>query len=268
MKRSNFNAYKYIYKTRIQKSLAYRFDVFAGIVFQCIVMFAASYFWKALYAGTESAQGVPINDMLTYTVISAVMSVFLSPNVERRVIESVRQGTVATDMLKPIRLFGVYFFEDLGYLTSLIFQNAVPILLIASVCIIVPKPASLEAFLLFLLSFVVSFMINWLFSAIFAMWAFTAIEMDPMIQVKRHLVRLLSGSIIPIWFFPNWLSGILRFLPFVYIYQLPLELYIGKGSIAEQLPKMGIQLLWLLILLAVFLTLEKRVLRRVLVQGG
>ncbi len=264
----NFNAYRYIYTTRIQKSIAYKFDVFAGIVFQCIVMFATSFFWKALYSGTETAKGVPVEDMLTYTVISSVMSVFLSPNVEDRVISSIRQGTVATDMLKPIRLFGVYFAEDLGYFTSLIFQNALPILIIASLCITVPKPASTVAFLLFFASFAMSFLINWLFSAIFSMWAFRVLDMSPMVQVKRHMIRLLSGSIIPIWFFPEWLAGVLKFLPFVYIYQLPLELYIGKGTFSEQLPKLGIQALWLVVLLCVFLFLEKRALRRVLIQGG
>lgn len=268
MKPVNFAAYKYIYTTRIEKSLAYRFDVFAGILFQCIVMFATAFFWKALFAGAASVQGVAVNDMLTYTVISAVMSVFLAPNVEQRVIESVRQGTVAADMLKPIRLFGEYFAEDLGMCTALIFQNALPILAIASLCITVPKPASCGAFLLFLLSFAMSFFINWLLAAIFSMCAFTLMDMSALVQVKRHLIRLLSGSIIPIWFFPGWLANILRFLPFIYIYQLPLELYIGKGSLSAQLPQMGIQAAWLFLLLSAFLILEKKVLRNVLIQGG
>lgn len=268
MKTFNFAAYKYIYLTRMQKTLAYRFDVFAGVLFQCIVMFASSFFWKALYADTASVQGVSVDDMLTYTVVSAVMSVFLTPNVEQRVIESVDRGAVAADMLKPIRLYGEYLAEDLGIFTSRVFLDALPILLIASLCIKVPKPASCVAFLLFLASFAMSFFIAWLLSAIFSMWAFTLIDMSALVQVKRHLIRLLSGSIIPVWFFPGWLANSLRFLPFIYIYQLPLELYIGKGSLSAQLPKMGMQAVWLFLLLSAFLLLEKRTLRNVLIQGG
>ena len=48
--------------------------------------------------------------------------------------------------------------------------------------------------------------------------------------MKKHLIRLLSGSIIPIWFFPDWLADILNLLPFVYIYQLPLDIYIGSAT--------------------------------------
>lgn len=264
----NWKAYYYVYKTRIQKSLAYRFDVYGNIIWQCIVMFATAYFWKALYVGYETVKGVRVEDMMVYTIVSSMMSLFFITFVEQRVIQSVEKGTVATDMLKPISLFGIYFFEDLGYTTSLIFQNIIPILLIGSLCIVVPTPHSLGSFLLFVPSVVMAYLINWLLAACFSTWAFTAINMQPMVQVKKHLIRLLSGCVIPMWFFPEWLSDILNALPFVYIYQLPLDIYIGKYELDVLLGKMGIQLLWLVILWILFSFLQKRVTKHVLVQGG
>ncbi len=264
----NWTAYFYVYKIRIQKALAYRFDVYGNIIWQCIAMFATAFFWKALYRGYDTVKGVHVEDMLVYTVISSMMTLLFLNDVESRVVNSVKKGTVAMDMLKPINLFGIYFFEDLGYTTSVIFQNVIPILLIGSLCIAVPSPSSLEAFLLFLPCLVMSYLINWLLAACYSTWAFTAINIWPMIEVKRHLVRLLSGSIIPMWFFPEWLSGILNVLPFVYIYQLPLDIYIGKYDFEALLPKLGIQLFWLLLLWLLFLYLQKRVTKRVLIQGG
>lgn len=266
--RKNWKAYFYVYKIRIQKALAYRFDVYGNIIWQCIAMFATAFFWKALYAGYDIVKGVKVEDMLVYTIVSSMMSLFFLVNVESRVISSVRKGTVATDMLKPINLYGIYFFEDLGYTTSVIFQNVLPILLIGSLFIAVPKPDSLSAFLLFIPSVIMSYLINWLLAACYSTWAFTAINMSPMVAVKQHMIRLLSGSIIPMWFFPNWLSNVLNVLPFVYIYQLPLDIYIGKYEMENLLPRMGIQFIWLLILGALFLFLQKRVTKRVMVQGG
>jgi len=231
-------------------------------------MFATSFFWKALYSNSDTVMGVGVQEMLTYTIISALMSIFLTTKVEDRVIESVRQGSVAMDMMKPINLFGIYFAEDLGYLTSLLFQNAIPIIVIGSLFITIPRPASWYHFLAFLGSFLMSFFINWFLSAIFAMWAFSILNMNPLVQAKRHIIRLLSGSIVPIWFFPSWLAKILNCLPFVYIYQLPLDLYIGKGTPASMLPRLAIQFAWLMILAAAFAILQKRVLRKVMVQGG
>ena len=100
------------------------------------------------------------------------------------------------------------------------------------------------------------------------MLAFTAVNIDALIQVKKHLLRLLSGSIIPIWFFPDGVANVLRAMPFIYIYQLPLSIYIGKGDRAEILAQMQIQILWLVVLFVVFLAAQHRITRKVMVQGG
>ena len=261
-------AYKFVYQMRIQKSLAYRFDVYGNILMQCIIMFASACFWKAIYGADSVVKGMAINEMLTYTVISAMMSVLFTTGVEQRVIHSVRKGTIATDMLKPISLFGLYFFEDLGMVTALFFQNLLPIFVIGSICIIVPRPAEMGMMILFLISLGMAFLINWLLAACFSMWAFTAINMDPMLQVKKHLLRLLSGSIIPMWFFPQWLAGILKWLPFVYIYQFPLDIYVGKWPKEMVGGRLLIQAGWMLGLFMFFVILQKKVQKKVMIQGG
>ncbi len=265
----NKKAYYYIYKIRIQKTLAYRFDVYGNILMQCIIMFATSFFWRALYAGKTVVQGVAAEQMYTYTIISTAMfSAMFCIDIERRVMTGVEKGTVAVDILKPVNLFAMYFFEDLGKTTAIFFQNVLPILLIGTVFIGVPKPANVGAFFLFLVSFVMAFLINWLLAACFSMWSFKLVNMDPLLQVKKHLIRLLSGSIIPMWFFPEWLAGILNCLPFVYIYQLPLDIYIGKAGMEEIIPRLGIQLVWVIVLYAVFYLLQKNTMRNLMVQGG
>lgn len=266
--RANIKAYFYVYRVQILKSLAYRFDVYGNILMQCIIMFASAFFWKALYQHADQVQGVSVDSMLVYTVISTMMSVLFMTKVEQRVMDSVKKGTVASDMLKPVRLFGMYFFEDLGNITALIFQNMLPIFIIGSFCIALPKYNTIGEFALFIPSLIMAFAINWLLAACFSMWSFTAINMGPMLQIKKHLIRLLSGSIIPMWFFPGWLASVLNVLPFVYIYQLPLDIYIGKYNMDNILPRLGIQFGWVCILFILFVLLEKRVTEKVLVQGG
>ena len=262
--------YKYLYiiKTQIIKSMTYEFNVYGNIVMQTIIMITSAYFWKALYRQHSSAGGVDAESMLTYVILSSVLSVLLITNVERRIEQSVGKGTVATDMMKPVNLFGVYFAEDIGSVIALVFQNMLPILLIGSLMIKVPVMADLRDLPLFVVTVVQSFLINWLIAALFGMIAFTAVNIDALIQVKKHLLRLLSGSIIPIWFFPAGVAKVLSSLPFVYIYQLPLSIYIGKGDRIEQLAQMRIQSVWLLVLAVIFIFAQKQVTRKVMVQGG
>ena len=263
-----WKAYAYVFKLQIQKALAYRFDVYSNIVGQCIVMFATAFFWKALYAGHETVQGVAVEDMLTYTVISSAMAIVFNINVQNRITQSVWKGTIATDMVKPISLFVLYFFEDLGNTIMLLLQNVVPILLIGSIFITVPRPNSLPALLLFLLCLTISYLINWLFAACFSTLAFVVIRIGPLGATKEHLIRLLSGSIIPMWFFPEGLRKVLEFFPFVYLYQLPLDIYIGKYDLAEYLPRIGAQFMWLLFFFVLFNYLQGKILKHVMVQGG
>ena len=263
----NVKKYIYIIKTQIIKSMTYEFSVYGNIFLQTIIMITSAYFWKALYKGQESVGTVDAESMLTYIIISSMMSVLLITNVEKRIEMSVGKGTVATDMMKPVNLFGVYFAEDLGSVFALVFQNMLPILIIGTLFIKVPKMADVSALPLFVIAVLESFMINWLIAALFGMIAFAAVSIDALIQVKKHLIRLLSGSIIPIWFFPSGVAKVLSLLPFVYIYQLPLSIYIGKGERAEQIAGMKIQFLWLVALAAVFIFAQKRVTKKVMVDS-
>lgn len=260
--------YLYVIKTQIIKSMTYEFNVYGNIIMQTIIMITSAYFWRALYKGRGMVGDVDADSMLTYVVISSLLSVLLITNVERRIQTSVVKGTVATDMMKPVNIFGVYFAEDIGNIIALIFQNMLPILIIGALMIRVPRMADIRDLPLLIISVAESFLINWLIAALFGMIAFTAVNIDALIQVKKHLLRLLSGSIIPIWFFPPGVARVLESLPFVYIYQLPLSIYIGRGDRAQHLGQMRIQSLWLLILAGLFFYAQNRAARKVMVQGG
>lgn len=257
-----------VYKTQLIKSMTYKFQVYGTIIMQTIIMLASAFFWKALFLNSERVQGVDVNTMLTYTVVSAMISVILSTNVERRISQSVYKGTIAIDMMRPVNVFSVFLAEDAATVTALIFQNLIPILIIGSVFIRLPRPESACGFVLFLLSLGMAFWINWLLSCMFGMISFWAMNMDALIQVKKHLIRLLSGSIIPLWFFPDWLKNILEWLPFAYLYQLPLNFYIGKYDSSSLLMGLSVQLIWLVGLLFAFLYLQKRVTSKIMIQGG
>jgi len=260
--------YIYIIKTQIIKSMTYEFNVYGNIIMQTIIMITSAYFWKALYKDQSMVGDVDAQSMLTYIVISSALSVLLITNVERRIEQSVVKGTVATDMIRPVNLFGMYFAEDIGSIIALIFQNMIPILLIGSLMIKAPVMADIRALPLFILSVMESFLINWLLAALFGMIAFRTMNISALLQVKKHLIRLLSGSIIPVWFFPEGVANVLNALPFVYIYQLPLSIYIGRGDWVEHIAQMKIQFLWLIALSVLFYYVQNRATRKVMVQGG
>ena len=144
------NKYLFVYKTQIIRSFTYKYDVYGNIIMQTIIMITSAFFWRALYEFDISkpnsdvmVNGVRLEDMLTYIIMSSVLSVLLSTNVERRIESSVRNGSISTDMMKPLNIFGIYLSEDLGRITALIFQNILPILIIGRLFIKVPAMSDL-----------------------------------------------------------------------------------------------------------------------------
>lgn len=260
--------YNQIIKTGIIRSLSYKFEVYGNVLMQAIIMIASAYFWKALFKNADSVQGVTVDTMLIYTVVSSMISVVLSSDVEWRIMKSVEKGTIAIDMMRPINVFSIFFAEDIAKLISLFFQNLLPVFIIGSLIVGIPRPASTSALILFLASLVMAFFINWFIAVMFGMISFWAIEMSAIFQVKKHLIRLLSGSIIPIWFFPGWLQNILYALPFAYLYQLPLDIYIGKATSADIVRGMLVQTVWLVAVAVMFAIFEKNVVKKVMIQGG
>lgn len=260
--------YLFVAKVKILSVLAYRFDVLSSIVIRCLIVVATSYFWMAAYGNHDTAFGVSKSQMLTYSIISAVLSCILTADVEDRIIQSVRKGNVAIDMLKPVNVFGMYLAEDLGSIVVSICQNAVPVLIISSLVIQIPVPSSVLHLVLFFISVVFSYLINWLIAASFSMLSFFLISMGPLRQVKINLIRILSGSIIPLWFFPDSIQIVLRYLPFMYLYQLPLSIYIGKWKLEEIFSQLGLQIVWIIVLYLLFKMVQKKVMSNVLVQGG
>ena len=266
--KTKMKTYLYIAKLRMQTMLAYRFETFTYMVMQCLMMVAIGFFWEAAYGDTEIAHNVTGGGMITYTMVSTLMSSLYYMGVEDRIADAIKRGSIATDMIKPVNLFGMYLAEDVGNMIINFFSSTLPIFIVGILVFGLPIPASAEHFCIFLLSFFLGYGINWTFSAIFAMISFTAISLGPAFSVKYHFVNMLSGAIIPIWFFPQWLQTTVSCLPFVYMFQAPLGIFIGKYSINESLMTLCIQAIWLFALTVLLFFSQRRATKRVLVQGG
>jgi len=261
-------AYSYMIKIKLLLALSYRFEFFTALFSRFILLFVMAFFWKAAYNGLDVVEMVNERQMLTYSVISMIMSGVFSISVESSIRNRVRKGDVAVDFIKPVNIFLMYLSEDVGSSVTEIVKTAIPVLICSALFIVIPAPSSFLNFILFLASSLLSYSILWLISAIFGLFYFWVIDLGPIGAVKDYLIAILSGAFIPIWFFPQTIQTILKYLPFTYTYQHPLKIYIGRATVEEALIGMGIQLLWVLIFFVSFKLLKKRVEKNILVQGG
>lgn len=260
--------YLYMIKIKLLLALSYRFEVLITFFSQIVILFASSFFWKAAYNGINTVAMVNENQMLIYSVLSIILGNIFSMSIENSIRQKVRSGNVAIDFIKPVNIFYMYLSEDIGNTITAILQRSIPILIFSSLFIVTPIPASAAHFFIFLISVCLSYIIMWIISAIFGLFYFWAIDLGPLSEIKRYIILILSGSFIPIWFFPETVQRILAYLPFIYIYQFPLSVFIGRTSVTEALKVLCIQLLWIFILGLLFSKMKKSVENNILVQGG
>ncbi|WP_308636062.1 ABC transporter permease [Paenibacillus silvisoli] len=262
------SAYYYFFKMRILTTLAYRFEVFTAVASNAVMLLATVFLWKAAYRGIGSVEEVSQHQMIVYAILSVVMGAVLSVSVQDEMYYRVREGNIATDFIKPVHLLGMFLAEDLGNTVSALVNRAVPLILLSSVLFTPPLPASFAALLLFIPSLMLSFLLLWLMGAIVGMIAFWVLELGNLGIVKDAIVRILSGSMIPIWFFPDWMGTVSAFLPFQYMYQTPLSIYIGVISYSQAGIALVVQAVWIAVLALIAYAVWQRAKRVTLIQGG
>lgn len=261
-------AYLYKMKLQIQVYLTYRFEVYAGIITKFILIIANVFLWECVYSTETAIEGIGKEQMITYSVMSACLSLLYSCGIQGTINTDVRKGNISTRLIRPFNLLGAYFAEDVGSVLVNLILKVVPVLILCALILPIKPPVSIEAAGLMLVSYLFGFLIMWLLSALMGMFAFVTMELGNIGVVKDMVVAILSGSMIPVWFFSEQMEKVLMMTPFPYTYQTPLGLYIGKIGINEGLHQIGIQLVWVLILGMCVSVVWHKAQKKVLVQGG
>lgn len=253
-------------KKAFAREATYRMEVLTEIGSLILRVYILRSLWTALYANNAAPSNLPLHAMITYSTVAMLMSLILEVDGTRLIRERLREGTIATDLMKPISV-PFYFFSDGFGQTALHALLVIPSLLIALllVHIDVPSPATFAVFLLaFAIGYCVNFFLNFLMNCI----AFWTLETFAAQLIVRWVSDLLSGQIIPLTFFSGILGRLVFALPFAAIYSTPLLIYVGVIPPSQWAVSIGVQVMWLVLFSAIATVVWNAASNRVVVQGG
>lgn len=264
----NAKSYVYVARIRLIDTTAYRFDIVVSLLVRMLFLIANTYLWHTVYSGKQAVAGVSEPEMITFAILNVLLMELQRSDVQYVIASKVNSGEIAMDFLKPINLLLNWMADDIGrnvgwFVLSLI-PTAVFILLFFQP--VIPIPAGMIPILL--VSVVFSFVIMWLMAAIVGLMSFWFMELGYLGIVQEEVVRLLSGSFVPLWFFPQWVQDVSRFLPFLYVGQFPLSIAIGKVPYAGAMHGVAVQAAWVGILWLALAILWRKAQKHVLIQGG
>jgi ABC-2 type transport system permease protein len=262
----NATPYVEFAKKAFAREATYRMEVLTEIGSLVLRVYILRSLWTALYAQNAAPVNLPLHGMITYATVAMLMSLILEVDGSRLIREKVREGTIATDLMKPISL-PLYFFSDGLGQTILHAVLVIPSLLCALllVHVDVPPPATFAAFAVsFLIGYGVNFFLNFMMNSI----AFWTLETFAVQLIVRWASDLLSGQIIPLTFFPGIFGSIVFALPFAAIYSTPLLIYVGIIPPDQWAVSIGVQVMWLAMFAALSAIVWRAAAHKVVIQGG
>lgn len=219
--------YFVILKSIIDYYGAYRLSFLLWRFRQVLRLLLIFFLWNSIYTGKGALFGYTKAEMLTYILLSSLVSTIVLASRTQEIAEGILNGDVVNYLLKPISFFKVYFTRDIGdkLLNSLfsIVEIALFVVLLNSPLILSQRENSLILCIFFALNgIVLFFFINLILSFI----AFWSTEIWAPRFIMQILIFFLSGTYFPLDILPRPIYYILLATPFPYLYYLPVKIYL------------------------------------------
>jgi ABC-2 type transport system permease protein len=266
-RRAPVRAYGSLAGAALRSLVAYQtsfvFSLLASI-FSALAMF---YLWRAVLGHGTSAAGFIWSDMKAYLLITFIANSLVSAYTDYRMAGRIRQGDVAMDLVRPVDYQWARFAETCGFAVYEAGTAIAVAALAAAVFGGVPGPAPgalgpfvVSALLVIPLRFGIVYA-----SGLVTFWTQNYVGVQ---AARVALVTFLSGSLVPLLFFPDWLREVAGVLPFLGMAGTPALIYIGQLTGAAAVRAVAVQVIWVLVLWFGARLLWLRASRQLTVNGG
>jgi viologen exporter family transport system permease protein len=256
-----------IAKVGWRRYAAYPWATAAGVFTNTVFGFIQAYILLAVYEHRTDVGGYDASDTMTYVFLAQalIMTVYIFGWQELAM--RIRDGSIATDLSRPLDPQRYWLAYDLGRAPyHLIFRGVLPFVFGAFVFAF-HYPTWPDA-LAFGVSVVFAVVVSLGFRFLYNSSAFWFVDVRGVMMVSLTVSLFFSGMVMPLSFFPSWLSTLAHALPFASIMQTPIDIWLGKHHGAALVGVIALQAFWAL----VFLALGRLTLRaghqKLVVQGG
>lgn len=279
------------FRSRFLLMLQYRTAALAGFATQCWwggikVMILAAFYGAAGHAASDAAAALAstaspapplsLSAAITYTWLAQGLLVLLPWAGDPDIAQAVRSGAVAYDRLRPVDAYALWFARSAGWITA----RALPrvVLMLAFAGAVLPlagfgawawqPPAGLAAAAAFVVSLLLGLLLSTALVMLLNIAAAAALNERGINTLAAPLVIVLSGNVLPLALFPDAWQAALLLQPLAGLVDIPARLYTGQLTGGASLLALGLQLGWLVLLVALGRVAMDRTMRRLEIQGG
>ena len=267
--------YAAVVRARFSVLLQYRAAAIAGFLTQC--------WWggikvMVLTAFFTASSGAPMTlpQAIDYVWLGQALFAMLPWSGDPDVARMVRTGDVAYERLRPLDTYNFWYSRAVARRTANPALRAGPMLFTAGILFrlvgwsayALRPPSGGEAALLFIASIALVIALSAAVSVLIDAITVATLSDRGVTVLVSPLVIVLSGSLIPLPLFPDWLQPVLRNQPFAGLMDTPFRIYSGHLSGGGALLALARQLFWVVALIAFGRAVMLRVMSRLQTQGG
>ena len=209
---------------------AYRTHSMVSILVGPVYFIVQYFIWTAVYGNSDSViHGMELGQMLRYFGASTLIGYLTMDFADWNLQMLVRTGKFLTFQLRPVHHRFFAFSQKAGHRILGFIVEFLPCVLIFQFVFkinMVPK-YPLWTIVSVLLAFLMNFYVNYSIG----LTAFWLVNASGVRSVFQALSGVLSGTLIPLVFFPDLLQKVLFFLPFQYIAYVPSMVFSGSYSL-------------------------------------
>lgn len=261
-------AYLAILYARMTTLFQYRAAAFAGVATQIFWGIIKTMILTAFYAQTSTPQPISLVQAITFIWLGQALLALLPWNIDKELEAQVKNGNVSYELVRPINLYCLWYARAFAIRTVPTIMRCIPVFMIATLFFGLTAPGSWMAFLAFGVSLIFGSLLSAAITTLIIISLFWTISGEGIQRLMPHIALLLSGLIIPLPLFPEWLQPFLSLQPLRGIIDIPTRLYTGVIPAHEVFYYLGFQLIWILILVGAGRSLMSRALRQLVIQGG
>ncbi|MBE7105823.1 hypothetical protein FT637_23205 [Bacillus cereus] len=260
--------YSKLMRTTFKSATVYKFNVLTKIIATLIAVFAVRQVWTVLYENPPAnGVNVTLDVMLTYMTISIVLQSLYTPTIVWEVSQKIQNGQIAQEFQRPWNFEFAMLSRSFGLILANVMTVVIPIGVITVFIFPISISSSWIMWCAFLFSIFAGIIINFCVQFFISLLAFVFVEVWGFEIVIGLATSFLSGQLIPLWFFPEFLQKIAQFLPFRGMYDIPLSIITGQVNFQNVLGLLAFQIMWAVGLI-IIIRLVVRYFQRVLVVAG
>ena len=230
----------------LARQKAYHFDLLIWMIVIPMFFVVEYAIWRAVFSsgGVELVRGFTLSQLLTYYLMTHITLLFTNSNIDVKIAEKVKSGSLIKNIIKPMHFFWLSFAQH-AWIRIFNLVMLAPILILVGALLIPELTATLATAFWYSVSVILAVILTFMYVFLFGITSFWVKDYLGVRVIRRGVGNFLAGAIIPLSFFPASFQHVFSFLPFQYMLFVPIQIFLGKYPTSQLIVLLGTQLVWI-----------------------